>query len=102
MNLWVANSALVHLLVILTPLQRTNKLHARCSLFSLDTIVSPAEPRIVVDSTTPLTLEGVEDYAAVSGDCIVQVAEVRLRIHTRFRPRVFQSVLLLLQGSPHG
>lgn len=39
--------------------------------------VSLAEPRVVVESTSPVTLDTVEDYAAESGDCIVQVPEVR-------------------------
>lgn len=45
------------------------------------------EPRILVDSTAPVTLESVEDYAAVSGDCIVQVPEVRLRVKLSSSPR---------------
>lgn len=64
--------------------------------------MSLAEPRIVVESTAALTLEDVEDYAALSGDCIVQVAEVRLLMLTWLIPRMVQSVLLmLLQGSPY-
>lgn len=33
---------------------------------------------MLVESTAAVTLESVEDYAAVNGDCIVQVPEVRL------------------------
>lgn len=37
----------------------------------------PAEPRILMESTEPLTMDAVPAYdGAVSGDCIVQVIEV--------------------------
>ena len=37
-----------------------------------------AEPRILVESTEPITLDLITEYEdAVSGDCIIQVPEVR-------------------------
>lgn len=61
--------------------------------------VSHAEPRVVVESTAPVTLDTVEDYAALSGDCIVQVPEVRLGTTYDFS-KASCKVLLPLQSSP--
>ena len=47
-----------------------------------------AEPRILMESTEPLILEGsVEVVDAVPGDCIIQVPEVR----GSFLPEVFST-----------